>query len=268
MTTPRDFLSTSLNGSIALVTGAASGIGRASARLLAEAGAGVVLADRDGDGVKALAQEIGGGTPAYELDVTDRHAVDATFDAIAANIGVPDILVNSAGIGACTAFWESDPDEFEYVLRVNLIGTFLVARAFTRRLLATERPGAIVNVASTNAYIPATGLSAYCASKGGVLMFTRVAAMELGANGIRVNAIAPGSTLTGMTTMAYTRPPVEAGFLRHTPMGRFGQPEDIAQAILYLASPLSAWVTGHLLVVDGGQSLRGLPLYLENLLAT
>ncbi len=81
-------------------------------------------------------------------------------------------------------------------------------------------------------------------------------------------AIAPGSTLTGMTTMAYTRPPVEAGFLRHTPMGRFGQPEDIAQAILYLASPLSAWVTGHLLVVDGGQSLRGLPLYLENLLAT
>ena len=99
-------------------------------------------------------------------------------------------------------------------------------------------------------------------------MFTRVAAMELGAKGIRVNAIAPGSTLTGMTTMAYTRPTVEAGFLRHTPMGRFGQPEDIAQAILYLASPLSVWVTGHLLVVDGGQSLRGLPLYLENLLAT
>jgi 3-oxoacyl-[acyl-carrier protein] reductase len=268
MTTPRDLLSTSLNGSIALVTGAASGIGRASARLLAEAGASVVLADRDGDGVKALAQEIGGRTAAYELDVTDRHAVDATFDAIVADIGVPDVLVNSAGIGACTAFWESDPDEFEYVLRVNLIGTFLAARAFTRRLLAAERPGAIVNVASTNAYIPATGLSAYCASKGGVLMFTRVAAMELGARGIRVNAVAPGSTLTGMTTMAYTRPTVEPGFLRHTPMGRFGQPEDIAQAILYLASPLSAWVTGHLLVVDGGQSLRGLPLYLENLLAT
>jgi NAD(P)-dependent dehydrogenase (short-subunit alcohol dehydrogenase family) len=96
-------------------------------------------------------------------------------------------------------------------------------------------------------------------------MFTRVAAMELGARGIRVNAIAPGTTLTGLTTMAYTRPPMEQGFLRHTPMGRFGQPEDIAQAVLYLASPLSAWVTGHLLVVDGGQSLRGLPLYLENL---
>ena len=267
MQTPTDLLSTSLRGSITLVTGAASGIGRASARLLAAAGARVALADRDGDGAQALARELGDGAAAYELDVTDRGAVDATFDAVASELGVPDVLVNSAGIGACTAFWESDPDEFEYVLRVNLIGTFLVARAFTRRLLAAERPGAIVNVASTNAYIPATGLSAYCASKGGVLMFTRVAAMELGAHGIRVNAVAPGSTLTGMTTMAYTRPTVEAGFLRHTPMGRFGEPEDIAQAILYLTSPLSAWVTGHLLVVDGGQSLRGLPLYLENLLA-
>ena len=99
-------------------------------------------------------------------------------------------------------------------------------------------------------------------------MFTRVAAMELGAHGIRVNAIAPGSTLTGMTAMAFTRPAMERGFLRHTPMGRFGEPDDIAQAVLYLASPLSGWVTGHLLVVDGGQSLRGLPLYLENLTAT
>jgi len=266
--TSHALLSTSLRGSVALVTGAASGIGRASARLLAAAGARVALADRDADGAHALAREIGDGAAAFELDVTDRSAIDATFDAVATQLGVPDVLVSSAGIGACTAFWESDPDEFEYVLRVNLIGTFLAARAFTRRLLAAGRPGAIVNVASTNAYIPATGLSAYCASKGGVLMFTRVAAMELGARGIRVNAIAPGSTLTGMTTMAYTRPTVEAGFLRHTPMGRFGQPEDIAQAILYLASPLSAWVTGHLLVVDGGQSLRGLPLYLENLLAT
>ena len=266
--TSHALLSTSLRGSVALVTGAASGIGRASARLLAAAGARVALADRDADGAHALAREIGDGAAAFELDVTDRSAIDATFDAVATQLGVPDVLVSSAGIGACTAFWESDPDEFEYVLRVNLIGTFLAARAFTRRLLAAGRRGAIVNVASTNAYIPATGLSAYCASKGGVLMFTRVAAMELGARGIRVNAIAPGSTLTGMTTMAYTRPTVEAGFLRHTPMGRFGQPEDIAQAILYLASPLSAWVTGHLLVVDGGQSLRGLPLYLENLLAT
>jgi NAD(P)-dependent dehydrogenase (short-subunit alcohol dehydrogenase family) len=142
-----------------------------------------------------------------------------------------------------------------------------VARGFTWRLLALGRRGAIVNVASTNAYIPATGLSAYCSSKGGVLMFTRVAALELGARGIRVNAIAPGSTLTGLTSIAFTRPRIEEGFLRHTPMGRFGQPEDIAQAVLDLASPLSAWVTGHLLVVDGGQSLRGLPLYLENLTA-
>src|SRR5262249_60151928 len=128
------------------------------------------------------------------------------------------------------------------VLRVNLTGTFLTARSFTRRLLAAGRRGAIVNVASTNAYIPATGLSAYCASKGGVLMFTRVAALELGAHGIRVNAIAPGSTLTGLTTMAFSRPPMEAGFVRHTPMGRFGEPEDIAQAVLHLASPPSPWV--------------------------
>ncbi|MBY0275140.1 SDR family oxidoreductase [Candidatus Binatia bacterium] len=89
--------------------------------------------------------------------------------------------------------------------------------------------------------------------------------LELGARGIRVNAIAPGSTLTGMTSLAFTRPAMEQGFLRHTPMGRFGRGDDIAQAVLGLASPLSAWVTGHLLLVDGGPSLRGLPLYLENL---
>ena len=265
MTAPHDLRTTDLTGSIAFVTGGASGIGRASARLLAAAGARVALADRDVEGARALASEIGSAAVAIELDVADRTSIESALAEAEARLGVPDILVNSAGIGACTAFWESEPEEFDYVLRVNLTGTFLAARAFTRRLLAVGRPGAIVNVASTNAFIPATGLAAYCASKGGVLMFTRVAAMELGARGIRVNAIAPGSTLTGMTTMAFTRPPMEQGFLRHTPMGRFGQPEDIAQAVLYLASPLSAWVTGHLLVVDGGQSLRGLPLYLENL---
>jgi 3-oxoacyl-[acyl-carrier protein] reductase len=267
MSTPNAAGSTDLTGSIAFITGAASGIGRASARALAAAGARLVLADRDGDGARSLAREIGAQAIALELDVADRAAIDRAFDAAESQLGVPDILINSAGTGACTAFWESDPDQFEHVLRVNLIGTFLAARRFTRRLIELDRPGAIVNLASTNAYIPATGLSAYCASKGGVLMFTRVAALELGAKRIRVNAIAPGSTLTGMTTMAFTRPRMEQGFLRHTPMGRFGQPEDIAQAVLYLASPLSAWVTGHLLVVDGGQSLRGLPLYLENLMA-
>jgi NAD(P)-dependent dehydrogenase (short-subunit alcohol dehydrogenase family) len=267
MTTPHDPLSTDLVGSTAFVTGAASGIGRASAKLLAAAGARVALADRDGDAARSVAQEIGAPAVGLDLDVTDRGAIEAALAGAEARLGVPDILVNSAGIGACTAFWESEPDEFEYVLRVNLIGTFLAARSFTRRLLALGRRGAIVNIASTNAYIPATGLSAYCASKGGVLMFTRVAALELGARGIRVNAIAPGSTITGLTSMAFTRPQMERGLLRHTPMGRFGQPEDIAQAVLYLASPLSQWVTGHLLVVDGGQSLRGLPLYLENLIA-
>jgi 3-oxoacyl-[acyl-carrier protein] reductase len=268
MTTPHGAITTDLTGSTAFVTGAASGIGRASARLLAAAGARVALADRNGDAAHALAEEIGASAIGLDLEVTDRTAIEAALADAEARLGVPDILVNSAGIGACTLFWESDPDQFEYVLRVNLTGTFLAARSVTRRLLALGRRGAIVNVASTNAYIPATGLSAYCASKGGVLMFTRVAALELGAHGIRVNAIAPGSTLTGMTTMAFTRPRMEEGFLRHTPMGRFGQPEDIAQGVLYLASPLSRWVTGHLLVVDGGQSLRGLPLYLENLMAT
>ena len=156
-----------LTGAVAFVTGAASGIGRASARLLAAAGARIAVADRDGDGARAVAREIGGDAVAIELDVAVRDAVEPALAAAEARLGVADVLVNAAGIGACTAFWESDPDEFEYVLRVNLTGTFLVARAFTRRLLASGRPGAIVNVASTNAYIPATGLAADCASKGG-----------------------------------------------------------------------------------------------------
>src|SRR4029453_1771645 len=115
------------------------GTGRASGGLPAAAGARVALADRDGDGAQALAREIGADAAAFELDVTDRGAIDATLDVVATRLGVPDVLVNSAGIGACTAFWESDPDEFEYVLRVNLIGTFLAARAFTPRLLAPAR---------------------------------------------------------------------------------------------------------------------------------
>ncbi len=267
MSTADELRSTDLTASIAIVTGGGSGIGRASARLLAASGARVAIADRDGDAAQAAAEEIGATAMAVALDVTDGGAIESALDAVAARFGVPDILVSSAGIGACTPFWESDPDEFEYVLRVNLLGTFLSARAVTRRLLAHGRGGAIVNIASTNAVIPATGLSAYCASKGGVLMFTRVAALELGSRGIRVNAVAPGSTLTGLTELAFTQPRMSDAFVRHTPMGRFGEPDDVAQAVLYLASPLSRWVTGHLLVVDGGQSLRGLPLYYENLTA-
>jgi NAD(P)-dependent dehydrogenase (short-subunit alcohol dehydrogenase family) len=255
-----------LDGATAFVTGGASGIGRASARLLAAAGARVAVADRDAEGARAVAAELPGDALGVAIEVTDADAVEGALAAAEARLGTADVLVNSAGVGACTRFWESDPAEFDYVLRVNLHGTFLSARAFTRRLLAAGRPGAIVNVASVNAFVPATGLAAYCASKGGVLMFTRVAAMELAAHGVRVNAVAPGSTLTNLTAAAFSTPRVEEAFLRHTPMGRLGTPEDIARAILYLASPLAAWVTGHLLVADGGQALRGLPLYAENMI--
>src|SRR5262249_45147525 len=129
MTTPADLLSTDLTGSTAFVTGAASGIGRASARLLAAAGARVALARRGLDGARAVAAEIGSQAIAVELDVADRDAIDPALAAVEAQLGIADILVNSAGIGACTAFWESDPDEFEYVVRVNLFGTFYAARA-------------------------------------------------------------------------------------------------------------------------------------------
>lgn len=186
-------------------------------------------------------------------------------DETARRFGSIDVLVNNAGFGTMNRFWEMSPEEWNSVLSTVLNGTFFCSRAVTRVMLDQHTRGKIINIASTNALIPSTGIAAYCAAKGGVLMFTRVAALELAAHGITVNAIGPGTTLTPLTEGFYNLPGLREAFLDRSPMGRFGEPEDIAKVALFLASEYADWITGQIILADGGQSLLGLPRYIEGL---
>ncbi len=252
-----------------LVTGAAQGIGLGIARAFSDAGARVAMCDRNADALGVAAQEISkaGANQILTLtgDVSLVSDVERMAEETEKSLGSIDVLVNNAGFGSIGRFWELDPEEWKAVLDTNLTGTFLFSSAVARRMLAKGTRGRIINIASTNALIPSTGLAAYCASKGGVLMFTRVAALELAPHGITVNAIGPGSTLTPLTEGFYNLPGLREAFLDRTPMGRFGTPEDIAGVALLLASEQASWVTGQILLADGGQALLGLPRYVEGL---
>lgn len=236
--------------SVALVSGAASGIGAATAEVLAEAGWTVALADRD-PAVAAVAARLGGR--ATVLDVTDVAAVDAWVasepDATA--------LVNSAGICGGEPIVAGDDAEWQKTLDVNLMGSLRLLRAFARQRIAAGGGGSAVLVASNNAFWPCRSLAAYCASKAGVLMLGRTAASELGEHGIRVNVLAPGETETPMTLEALGEPGERDEIIRRTPLGRLGLPRDVATAARLLVSDDASWITGQLISADGGISLRG-----------
>jgi NAD(P)-dependent dehydrogenase (short-subunit alcohol dehydrogenase family) len=180
-------------------------------------------------------------------------------------MGHIDVLINNAGFGGMRRFWEMELDEWNRILETALTGTFLCSREVVRGMLERETRGKIINIASTNAQMPSTGISAYCAAKGGVAMFTRAAALELAPHGITMNAIGPGTTLTPGTEGFYQLPGLREAFLDRTPMGRFGEVSDISRIVLMLASEYADWITGQLIMADGGQSLLGLPRYLEGL---
>jgi NAD(P)-dependent dehydrogenase (short-subunit alcohol dehydrogenase family) len=257
-----------LSGKTALVTGAAQGIGLGIAKAFHAAGARVMMSDRNAERLGEAAAGLGtrsGEVATIVADVSDGGQVRRLVAETVARLGTVDVLVNNAGFGSMTRFWEMGDEEWNTVLATTLTGTFLCAREVARVMLEKKTRGRIINIASTNALLPSTGLAAYCAAKGGVLMFTRVAALELGPHGITVNAIGPGTTLTPVTKGFYNLPGLREAFLDRTPMGRFGEPEDIARVALFLASEYADWITGQLILVDGGQSLLGLPRYLEGL---
>ncbi len=240
-----------LDGNVAVVTGGSQGIGRAVSLALADAGAAVAVTnvrEKSAD-VDALCAEItaGGGTAkGYELDVTDTGGIPSVMDRIAAELGGIDILVNNAGVRSEKPSVELTEAEWDAVLGVNLKGTFFCAQAAARHML--ERgSGRIVNVASQLAVAARPERAAYVASKGGVVALTKVLALEWVAKGITVNAIGPGPTETAMT-MRPDAPPLSP----RSPLGRRLQPEEIAGAVVFLASPAGAGVNGHLLLVDGG----------------
>ncbi|RJF75288.1 SDR family oxidoreductase [Deinococcus cavernae] len=252
-----------LKDQVILVTGAASGIGRATAMLAAQAGARVMLADWSSDTGEALAAELGekGFEVAFQsCDVSQPGQVQALVDATLQQFGRIDVLVNNTGIpGASRPAHELDPEEFGRVLAVNLQGPFLCARAAIPHFLI-QGGGVIVNVASTYGLIGAPRASAYCASKGGVIALTRQLAVDYGPHSVRVNAVAPGYVDTDMSGNRARLPEAqrlaaqqarEANAARQ-PLGRQAAPTEIARAILFLASPDSSFMTGSIVTVDGG----------------
>jgi NAD(P)-dependent dehydrogenase (short-subunit alcohol dehydrogenase family) len=243
-------------GRTALVTGAASGIGRATARALAREGAAVLVADRDGEGAERVAAEIagnGGTARAARCDVTRAGEVDAMVRAACGAFGGRlDCAVNNAGITAPGGLvHELALEAWEHQLAVNLTGVFLCLRA-ELPVMRAQRAGAIVNVSSGAGVIGAPGLGHYCAAKHAVLGLTKTAALENAALGVRVNALCPGSTDTPMLRgFMDTSEAARRRILGSIPAGRLGTPEEVAEAAVWLCSDRASYVSGHALLVDG-----------------
>ena len=243
-----------LDGQRAIVTGGGSGIGRGTCRRMAEEGAGVAVVDIDRESAEAVAAEIGG--VAFGVDVGDPDAVQATVDAAAAALGGLSIIYNNAGTSAFDRLHELDPAEWERVLRVNLTGVWAGIRAAVPHIRAAGG-GSIVSTASISGTRPAAGEGPYSASKAAVAALTASAALEYGP-AIRVNAVSPGMIRTTMTAPWFQyMPDQEERFVKGTPVGRVGEPEDVADVVVFLCSDLARFVTGQNIVVDGGLTLHG-----------
>ena len=246
-----------LDGRTALVTGGASGIGLCCVEALAEAGATVVIADRDATAIEAALARLAAAGRAVEgvvLDVTDSAAVDAAADRMMTAHGRIDILVNNAGIARSEIAAEDMEDErWLNVLDVNLNGSFWCARAFGRHMLA-HGSGSIVNVGSMSGFIVnrPQGQSHYNASKAAVHHLTKSLAAEWGARGVRVNAVAPTYIATPLNAFADREAPMYRRWIDSTPMARLGEPEEVASVVLFLASDAASLMTGSIVTVDGG----------------
>jgi NAD(P)-dependent dehydrogenase (short-subunit alcohol dehydrogenase family) len=248
-----------LAGKVVLVTGAASGIGRATAKAFAAEGATLALLDRDADGLRSAQQEIGGRATMHVVDVADRAAVDAAHAGVAAAHGRIDVAFNNAGVIEPVGWLHDTPEEsWDRVIAVNLKGVWLCMRAQLRHMFA-RRDGVIVNTSSAAGLVGAPGTSPYTTAKHGVIGLTRTAALEYATHGIRINAVAPGTVETPMnaTFSQQANDPFADAPVRHGhPNGRLARPEEIADAVLFLASARSTFATGSTLVVDGGYTAQ------------
>ncbi|MFC4079312.1 SDR family NAD(P)-dependent oxidoreductase [Amycolatopsis samaneae] len=243
-----------MNKRTVVVTGGASGIGRATAEAFAGEGEHVVIADISGEAARDVAKEL--GVDHVELDISDPESVDAAVAAVTARTGPIDVLVNNAGLagggGPITAL---DVAVFDRCVRVNFRGTFLMTRAVGAHMVAAGTRGAIVNISSIGARQPTPGLGHYEATKAAVEALTRSAALELAPHGIRVNAVAPGPVLTPMTAGFAADTAAREAWEARIPLGSIASVSDVVPSVVFLASPGARHITGASLQVDGGQLL-------------
>ncbi len=248
-----------LSGQTALVTGASGGIGAGIAARLAEAGASVAVHFRGDDvgAAKTLAaiEGVGGTARLFKADLGEEATVSRLIDGVTGDLGLPTIAVNNAGVQPVVPLAQMTFEQWQSVTQTNLNSTYLVTQAVARRLAAAKEPGAIVNVASIEAFDPASGHAHYTSSKAGIAMFTRAAALEYGKDSIRINSVSPG--LIDRDGLAQAWPDGVARWKDAAPLMRLGTPDDVADAVLYLVSPAARWVTGANILVDGGMSAKG-----------
>jgi 2-deoxy-D-gluconate 3-dehydrogenase len=252
-------LALQLDGKVAVVTGGGRGLGQAAAWALSEAGADVALLARSEVELETTARELEAAHHHKVLpvacDVSDEASVEEAAGLVIAAFGRVDILVNNAGIAPLTPMLDLELADLRRVLDVNVVGSFLCARAFGAHMVA-QRKGCIINIASMAGLVGQAELTAYCASKGAILAFTRALAVEWARHGVTVNAIAPGWFRTDLNKPALDNVQIGPKIVSQIPLRRVGQPEELGPLVVYLASDAAAFMTGSVVVLDGGQTAR------------
>lgn len=244
-----------LDGKVAVVTGAARGIGRATAQRLLAEGAKLVVSDIDAERLHATAAELGATGPvrAVLADVSNRAEVDQLVAAAVAAFGALDIMVNNAGIAPVVDFLDVTEELLERVLAVNLKGAFYGTQAAARRMIAQGRGGVIINMSSINSGLANPNVAPYAISKGGMNQVTSTAAVAFAPHGIRVVGVGPGTIMTEMVAGAFVQSAGNEAILSRTPLGRYGEPEEVAGVVAFLASDDASYLTGETVYVDGGR---------------